>query len=527
VTQVLAFSPDGSILATGSSKGIVRLWDVATVQASSRTAKTSPPTPFAELKHEGAITAIAFSPVGGTLAVAWGEGGGHLWRLQGHETPQLTKMDLRDFPGPTPGGLQFSGDGQHLLAVSEYGFGIWDLRTRTCHYRLGEEVPWLRHATLSPDGRAVVTSAHDGSIQWWDLATWTSRSLGSGTLWPVRSLAITPDGRTVISGSRVPIRRGITQQALPAWVKSDPVVFHNTPWQKTSEGLLFWDTATGEQRPGLSGPLTMAPGEQIVLSRDGRTLAAGCPDGSAWLWDMPQSQRPRRFFVSKEAEQYIHLMETGRVVSAQPNYTECVKCLDIAPDGKTLALASTKGAVTLWDIPSGALRYALPEAQPNITWICFSPDGASLAHNAGGQVRFRDVPTGALTKTLGEFTDPQSECGAFSPDGALLVSGTRAQTLRNWALATATEKPPLVAHLGPVRAVAFSPDGKTLASGSEDRTVRLWSVAAWREVAVLEGHQGTVTCLAFAPKGEFLLSGGEGNPGELFCWRAGGDSRER
>ncbi len=515
VTRVLAFSPDGSVLATGGSDGTVQLWDVAGVQDSPGTSRKSALAPFAELKHTGGITALAFTLDGKMLATSPGDAEVRLWQLQGHGRPELTTLAVRSGPYGAVTGLHFSADGRHLLAFSPFGCGVWDIRSRSYRYRLDDPTAgeWLHQAVLSPDGNSLATTSRDGGIKWWDLAGWTGRTLGSGRLAPVRSLAITADGRTVISSSIVP-RRRISQQPLPS------VLFHNTPLRSVSDSLLFWDAAGGQEKAGVAGPLTSAPPERLALSGNDRILAAGGADGSVWVWDLRQPKQPRRLFVSKEVETYVLKMEALRLFFAEPNYTEGVQALGLSPDGRTLALASTRGSVTLWDVADGQLRHTLPEVQPAIQWLHFSPDGETLASNAGGQVRLWDARTGRLTGALGEVAESPSLCAAFSPDGRVLVSGTSEQGLRAWELATRQERTPLVGHLGRVSAVAFAPDGKTLASGSWDRTVRLWNVVAWQEAAVLEGHQGNVTCLTFAPDGKMLLSGGDALPGEILCWCA-------
>ena len=67
-------------------------------------------------------------------------------------------------------------------------------------------------------------------------------------------------------------------------------------------------------------------------------------------------------------------------------------------------------------------------------------------------------------------------CGAFSPDGRLVATGSSDDTCRVWDVATGDPRTPSMRHDGTVCQVVFSPDGRLLLTASEDGNARLWTV---------------------------------------------------
>jgi WD40 repeat protein len=92
----------------------------------------------------------------------------------------------------------------------------------------------------------------------------------------------------------------------------------------------------------------------------------------------------------------------------------------------------------------------------------------------------------------------------FSPDGQLVASASRDNTVRVWEAATGSCRSVLEGHTDSVNAVAFSPDGQLVASASWDNTVRVWEAATGSCRSVLEGHTRPVDAVAFSPDGQLV-----------------------
>ncbi len=358
-----------------------------------------------------------------------------------------------------------------------------------------------------------------GGVQIHDLTTGSVRMPAGQGLWPVVSLAFSPDGRSLYLGTSECLGEIRThQKPLPfSFFSSDRSIQTEMKCKiDVADAVRVWDADRLTPGPRLPGEESMATPGRIALSADGRFLAAGGADGSIRVWDLPGRRLMTRLFLSEQARDYAQLVETVFAAFAgeariRPAFRN-VASLAFSPDGRWLGAAGGRGAVILWNTDGWQERHPLAGPQEGVAWVGFSRDSA-FAVACMGQVRLYDPRTGEVRATLGALDDPPIVCGAFAPDGQLLAAGTAMQTIRVWDLRTADERRPLTGHMNRVAAVAFSPDGKTLASGDWSGVVKLWSAASLQEVASFEGHSDKVRCLAFSPDGQSLASGAEAGPG--------------
>jgi WD40 repeat protein len=174
--------------------------------------------------------------------------------------------------------------------------------------------------------------------------------------------------------------------------------------------------------------------------------------------------------------------------------------------------AAKESAGTAAWLPSrdeSAARIKEIKGMPTRRWLFLSLGGAAAFSVVGGTVIWVSrlhLGGDALIRTFDGHLSAVNAV-AFSPNGAMALSGSDDRTLKVWDVATGEEFRTFGAHSNAVRSVAFSPDGRTALSGSSDKTLKLWDATSGKTLRTFTGHSDIVHSVAFSPDGRTALSG--------------------
>jgi WD40 repeat protein len=181
-----------------------------------------------------------------------------------------------------------------------------------------------------------------------------------------------------------------------------------------------------------------------------------------------------------------------------------VKAIALAPDGKTIAIGTMYGQVTLWDVAAKKDLFSNRSHTGGINSVAFFPDGKTFATASTDQsVKVFDLAGKELAKLTNKYT---IYAVAVSADGKLLLSCNSNGEVTSWNLAT---KKPAAAYSpskGECHALALTGDGKSLAVGYGDGTVVVVEPASGKELRRAKVSD-SVNGLAFSADGKTIAAG--------------------
>lgn len=182
-------------------------------------------------------------------------------------------------------------------------------------------------------------------------------------------------------------------------------------------------------------------------------------------------------------------------------------------DSARVAAVLDDGTLTVWAVASGLPVEEMP-AGGGAPVISVGPDGTVIASRSVS-VNTRAASRWVLERTISDrklFAD-RVNAVRFSTDGKTLATGggelSRSGDVSLFEVATGkVVKTFKELHSDTVLCLDFSPDGKRLATGAADKIARVIDIASGKQVNLFEGHTHHVTSIAYRADGRVLVTAG-------------------
>jgi WD40 repeat protein len=272
----------------------------------------------------------------------------------------------------------------------------------------------------------------------------------------IRRLAVSPDGRRLLTGS-------------------------------LDHTFRLWDIASGKelrQWDGHSGQNVYG----VAFLPDGKRALTGGFDKVVHLWNL----------------------DGGSIIRSFNGHSQGVWYVAVSGDGRVAASCGIEETVFLWDVDSGKELFQLGRNLDGVETVAVSRDGKLvLTGGMKGRIRLWDTETGAELHSW-QGHDNYVMGLAFSPDGKTALSASTDRTVRVWSVGGAPRELRRFEGVtcGLVSA-ALSGDGTRALTGGEDDAVRLWDVNTGKELYAFRGHKGRPWTVAFSPDGRYAYSAGQ------------------
>ena len=478
-THVVAIAVDhtGTLLATGGTDGVVKVWDI----------------------HGGFATHTFHGPSGLVTSL-------HFYEAPvrpGDETTNRKKTRVEP-DDPDAVSVRF-----RLLSGHQEGkIRMWDLHRRAGVATLESHVSDVTGLDYSPEEETIVSCSRDKTLVWWDARSCKIRRI-SPCLELVEDVGFAAGGKVTFAGG--------------------------------ANGLLrFWETGTGREmttkadktregegivqlvyRPGMPFVLCVQGDNTLALYRVPTKNHSGpaslvrriCGTHDEII-DLRYVLPDRSIMALATNAEDIRLVSTtagdtkrddawaadappyfGQDVGTLKGHEDIIISMDVDWSGHWIATGAKDNMAKLWKIDS---------AGDHVCWATFSGHAESVGAVA--------LPRSAPPAGTPAHADPSSHPPAF------IITGSQDQTIKKWEISRQPQKQKSgtravftrKAHDKDINALDVHHSSGLFASASQDKTVKIWDAAEGEVQGILRGHKRGVWSVAFSPHDLPAMKGDDG-----------------
>ncbi|KZP30672.1 hypothetical protein FIBSPDRAFT_1037952 [Athelia psychrophila] len=454
----VAFSTDGTTIASGSRDDTIRLWDTV----SGRHLMTLE-------GHMHTVISVAYSPNSSRIASGSDDRSIRLW-------DSMSGVLLSTLEGHSGSvySVAFSPDGAIIVSgSSDETIRLWDAVSGKNLVTLAGHSKGVTSVAYSLDGTRIASGSEDYTIQMWDAINWRHHKTFNGHQGIVRFVAFSPDGTTIASSS-------------------------------ADTTIRLWDAVSGEHLGTLEGHSSDV--RSVSFSPEGTRIVSGSKDETIRLWITENGMHSKR--NSKKSSRFLHAFSRFKVARGMEPHGHISDTnsllVSFSPNSSVIVSISLDGSPVLWDAVSGAHMMTLKGHSDRVNAAVFSHDGTRIISASDDtKVRIYDTASGVIMKTLKGHLKPVLSV-TCSPDGTRIASGSQDGTTRLWDAVTGVHVHIMLGHQEQVVSVQFSSKGTRIASGSVS-DILLWDVLCGSHLVTIMMAPRILRSIAFSPDGNYLI----------------------
>lgn len=548
--------------------------------------------------HSRPVSVLAISPDGTLVATGSYDCSIKIWNTK-------TGKEIRDFTENTGkiNSLQFHQDGKKLLSTSTDNLIVeYDIISGKALNKIKAEEDYLNRACYSPDGKKILSMSHGNIISLWSTETgklintfkkgyngiispqWftpdgsmlmTSANYKEAKLTDVNSgnviktipfdkacsFAVSPDGRKIAIGSNklfakvfdLETGKELFEHIIDGQTcdgcKTLVSYSHNGKYLLTGSrktGLVLWDANTGKRiryfkleddhlgemmfsatdkyiisvYEKTSQVWEVATGKQVMLiqnedvpcvpvfSSDDKNILTSNINNTAILKRISDGRTIETYkgFRNKASDDGMIFKQGNNILTNVVRSINLKPAMDLSPDGRYLAKGKIDSSVVILDLKTGKKQRILQGHRKVVLAVCFSHNGKLLA-TAGGdsKIIIWDVETGKMKNEFRVHSDLVFDL-QFSADDKYILSGS----WDTFLCVSDIETGELVKCIrfdeaAPYR-VAYTPNDLYYLTSDLGKNVKLWEADTRKEFRQIIGHSDLVTDLKFSQDGKQIIT---------------------